>query len=133
MGARKTVFGSFSWIGSNRRVHRLPRLRFGKYRRRVVADPLRVTILEDHFETHGLILERVESGVYRRKGAWYIERYPSDPKSNEVDKVNGAFQAEGANRLKVRKELGLDEGEFADRWEGGAYVLKITLMKLTGL
>jgi hypothetical protein len=69
--------------------------------------------------TGGLLLELVEAGVYRRKGAW------TRVGDEDYNKLTQIWPAKGADRIANRAAGGLDEGEFASLWDGEAYVLKI--------
>lgn len=80
----------------------------------------------------GLILERVENGIYCRKGAWRIGgEYSAEGLGAEHSKVARMWWAKEAERLVHRTLAGLDEKEFLSLWDGEAYFLKIIqLMKL---
>ncbi|KAF1970944.1 HET-domain-containing protein [Bimuria novae-zelandiae CBS 107.79] len=79
----------------------------------------------DYPELRGLFLERVEDGVYRRKGAWRIGGQYSQQGFEEITKVTRACCAKGKERLALRSELGLDDEEFASLWDGEVYIVKI--------
>lgn len=80
----------------------------------------------DYPEMQGLFLERVEDGVYRRKGAWRIGgEYSAEGLGAEHYKVARMWWAKGTERLRDRITAGLDQGEFACLWDGEAYVLEI--------
>jgi hypothetical protein len=80
----------------------------------------------DYPEMRGLFLERVEDGVYRRKGAWRIGgSYSAEGLGADAWKVIRMWHATGPERSADRSKAGLDEGEFAGLWDGEAYILKI--------
>ncbi|KAK7177750.1 heterokaryon incompatibility protein [Paraphaeosphaeria sporulosa] len=80
----------------------------------------------DYPEMRGLFLERVEDGIYRRKGAWRIGgEFSADGLGAEHYKVARMWWAKGAQRSTDRITAGLDQGEFACLWDGEAYIVKI--------
>ena len=82
----------------------------------------------DYPEMRGIFLERIEDGIYRRKGAWRIGgEYSAEGNTIGPDhyKVAKMYWAKGAQRSTDRITAGLDEEEFASLWDGEAYVLKI--------
>jgi hypothetical protein len=83
---------------------------------------------KDYPEMRGVFLERIEDGIYRRKGAWRIGgEYSAGSNTIGPDyhKVAKMYRAEGVKRSADRITAGLDEEEFASLWDGEAYVLKI--------
>jgi hypothetical protein len=73
----------------------------------------------------GLLLELVEAGVYRRKGAWTVRIRYGSVGDEDYNKLTQIWRAKGADTIANRAAGGLDEGEFASLWDGEAYVLKI--------
>lgn len=80
----------------------------------------------DYPEMRGLILEYVEDGIYRRKGAWRIGgEYSPKGLGAEHYKVARMWWSKGADRVLDRAASGLDKEEYAGLWDGEAYVVKI--------
>jgi hypothetical protein len=79
----------------------------------------------DYPEMRGLILEHVEDGVYRRKGAWGMSGRYSHSGFADHEKVARMWRAKGADRIADKTVAGLDEGEFTSVWDDEVSVLKI--------
>jgi hypothetical protein len=81
---------------------------------------------DDYEEMRGLFLEKVNDGVYRRKGAWRVGGYYSKPEIYRImAKMINMYWAEQAEKEAYREAAGLNEGEFASLWDGKAYILKL--------